>query len=543
MPRDGFVPWPRERAALYRERGYWRDRPWGSLVWDWVGRDGEKVAMVDDRRRVTYRELAAEMDAVAEHLVHLGLRAGDCVLVQLPNSIEFVTTVLACLRVGVAPTLMLMAHREQELTRIGRHVDAKAIVVKADRAGYDHKALAARVAAGCASVEHILDVDDLPTPRVGEGGDTGVEKRRARLDAQPPSPSDIAFHLLSSGTTGQPKVVARTHNDYEYSARRIAEICGFDANTVYLAVLPAAHTFCLGCPGILGTLLAGGRVVTASSPWPETAFATIARERVTVTSLVPVLAQSWVDACADTGHDLTSLRLVQVGGARPSAALVEQLPKALGCALQQNYGMSEGLINYTRLDDPPDVVAATQGRPISPGDEIRIVDPHGIPVREGNPGELQTRGPTTITGYYRAPEHNRDCFTSDGWYRTGDLVRRHPSGNLVVEGRLKDVINRGAEKINAREVEEILSSLPGIAAVAVLALPDRLLGERVCACVVLRPGHMITLGHVRAHFTASGTAAYKAPEQLEIMTALPCGPTGKVDKQALRDRLADQDTR
>ena len=309
-----------------------------------------------------------------------------------------------------------------------------------------------------------------------------------------PDPAGVAVFLLSGGTTGLPKLIARTHNDYSYNARASARLCRLGEGTVYLVSLPASHNFPLACPGILGTLLSGGRVVMLGSPDPASAFAAIEREGVTITAVVPAVAQRWLAHAAELGNRgvgagaLRTLEVLQVGGARLADEHAARIKPVLGATLQQVFGMAEGLLNYTRLDDPDEVICGTQGRPLSPGDEVRIVDADGNDLPDGQPGALLTRGPYTPRGYYRAPEQNARAFTPDGWYASGDVVRRRPDGNLVVEGRDKDMINRGGEKISAEEVENLLYRMPGIAQVAAVAAPDAELGERICVFVVPEPG-------------------------------------------------------
>jgi 2,3-dihydroxybenzoate-AMP ligase len=357
---------------------------------------------------------------------------------------------------------------------------------------------------------------------------------RNRLDKVAPSSRDVALFLLSGGTTGLPKIIARTHDDYEYNLRRSGEVCQFDSDTVYLVTLPMAHNFPLGCPGILGTLRVGGRVVMLPSPRPEVAFPLIEQEGVTVTSLVPAIALRWVEARPGSTSDLSSFRVAQVGGSVLPPQSAARIAAGLEVKLQQVYGMAEGLLNYTRLDDGPDALFHTQGRPISEADEVRVVDEDGNDVPPGGEGELLTRGPYTPRGYFAAPEHNARAFTPDGWYRSGDLVRWHPSGNLMVQGRVKDLINRGGEKISAPEVEAVVKLLPQVRHVAAIPVPDAQFGERVCVCVVLRSGKSLTLAEVRDTFAMHGVAKYKIPEQLEIVSDLPLTAVGKVDKKALR---------
>lgn len=196
--------------------------------------------------------------------------------------------------------------------------------------------------------------------------------------------------------------------------------------------------------------------------------------------------------------------------------------------------MAEGLLNYTRLDDPEDVIVGTQGRPMLAHDEVRVVDEYDRDVAEGVTGELLTRGPYTLRGYFRAPEHNERCFTNDGWYRSGDLVRWH-NGNLIVEGRIKDLINRGGEKISAEELENLIVAHPGVTQAAVVAMPDRELGERVCAFLVTRDGTNVVQDQLNQFLAGRGLARFKLPERVEILAELPLTKVGKVDKNALRD--------
>jgi 2,3-dihydroxybenzoate-AMP ligase len=204
------------------------------------------------------------------------------------------------------------------------------------------------------------------------------------------------------------------------------------------------------------------------------------------------VALRWIEAPERAQFDLSSLRLLQVGGARLNPEPARRITPTLGCQLQQVFGMAEGLLNYTRLDDPDQEIVETQGRPCSPDDEIRIVDDDDRDVPPGKPGHLLTRGPYTIRGYYKAPEYNRRAFTSDGYYRTGDVVCLSHGGNLMVEGREKDMINRGGEKISAEEVENLILAHPSVFNVAVVAMPDPVLGERTCAYVIPKPGASLT---------------------------------------------------
>ncbi|MBX6388960.1 MAG: salicylate synthase, partial [Frankia sp.] len=460
-----WVPVPAQLAQRYRDAGYWRDETLGELLRQWAAAYGAATAVVDGSRRLSYAELDAEADNLAAGLRDLGIGAGDRVVVHLSNRVEFVTTLFALLRLGAPGVLALPAHRRGEIEHFARLSDAVAYVIPDLHEGHDYRPLADELLAEVDSLRHVIVVGD-PGPftalsdLVARGAAARAAGREVPRDVA--AASDVALMLISGGTTGRPKLIPRTHRDYAYNARASAEVCGLTAVDVYLAALPAAHNFPLACPGILGTLGVGGTVVMAPVPSPDVAFGLIERHRVTVTALVPSLARLWVEATAWERADLSSLRLLQVGGARLEEELARRIPPALGCGLQQVFGMAEGLLNYTRLDDPDELVVTTQGRPLSPADEVRIVDADGAEVADGEVGELLTRGPYTIRGYYRAAAHNATAFTPDGYYRSGDLVRRLPSGHLVVEGRVKDVINRAGESIAVGEIEDQLAGHPAV---------------------------------------------------------------------------------
>ncbi|WP_308289584.1 (2,3-dihydroxybenzoyl)adenylate synthase [Streptomyces muensis] len=527
---DGCTPWPEELAARYRASGYWRGETFDQLLRTWARAHPHRTALVHGERRLSYAELESAADRVARRLAGLGIAAGDRVVLQLPNIPEFFAVFFGLQRLGAVPVLALPLHRRSEIVHLCRLSEAVAYVVPDVHQGFDHRELAAEVVKEAPCLRHVLVVGDPGTHTPLDGPGTGVSGVSPVHD----DASEVALLLVSGGTTGLPKLIPRTHDDYAYNVRASAELCRFGPDTVYLAALPVAHNFALGCPGVLGALHAGGTAVLTDEPDPDAAFALIERERVTATALVPPTARVWATATGWAGADLSSLRLLQVGGARLLPEHAIQVRGAFGPVLQQVFGMAEGLLNYTEPDAPEDVVLHTQGRPLSPDDEIRIVDEDDRDVPPGAVGRLLTRGPYTLRGYYRAPEHNTTAFTADGHYRTGDLVRRTPTGHLVVEGRVKEQINRGGDKVAAAEVEQQLITHPAIADAAVVPVPDDLLGERTCAFVVPAPDAEAPGRKEAAAFLRErGLAPYKIPDRIEVLDALPVTAVGKTDKRAL----------
>lgn len=528
-----WTPWPIDLVRYYRQQGHWQGEPLDQLLQQSARRHPDRTALVCGARRWTYAELNTRSDQFAQGLRRLGLNAGDRVVVQLPNIAEFFVTCFALWRIGAWPVMALPAHRHAEIGYFCAHTHAKAYVVVDHEQGFDYRPMAQQLQQTHPTLKHVIvvgdaqaftDFDDVRQP-------TQPLQPMPRVDA-----SEVALLQLSGGSTGQPKLIPRTHDDYAYSVRASAKICELDRHTVYLCVLPVAHNFPLSSPGTLGVFHAGGTVVLTRQAHPDHTFPLIEQEGVTMTALVPPLVPIWLDAARHSRFSLDSLQWLQVGGAKLAAEVAQRIKPELGCRLQQVFGMAEGLVNYTRFDDPDERVMHTQGRPISPDDEVRIVDDQDMDVEAGQVGHLLTRGPYTIRGYYRAATHNARAFTPSGYYRTGDLARLLPSGHLIVEGRAKDQINRGGEKIAAEEVENHLLAHPAVHDVALVAMPDPYLGEKTCAFVIPR-GDTLTRRDLTGFLRQRGLATYKIPDRYEFVPSLPQTSVGKVNKRALREQL------
>ncbi|HEX7827759.1 MAG TPA: AMP-binding protein, partial [Mycobacterium sp.] len=487
----------------------------------------------DSRDTFSYAELDVLADRAAAGFAALGIAPGERVLLQLPNSTRFAVTLFGLLRAGAIPVMCLPGHRHAEMTHFAAVSEAVAIVIADSASGFDYRPMAAQVASEHPSVRQVI-VD-------GEAGQdfTSLSNVLAAT-SQPPvltvDTASPALLLVSGGTTGAPKLIPRTHDDYWYNFTASAELCGLTADDVYLVALPAAHNFPLACPGLLGALSVGATTVFTADPSPEAAFATIAAHHVTATALVPALAKLWAQACEWEPQRPTTLRLLQVGGAKLGADDARTVRAALTPGVQQVFGMAEGLLCYTRLGDPDDVVDRTQGWPLSVADELRVVDDAGDEVAAGEEGELLVRGPYTLNGYFRAERDNERSFSPDGFYRTGDKIRRFADGYVEVTGRVKDVIHRGGETVSALDLEAHLLTHPSIWSAAAVPLPDEYLGEKICATVVFT-GKPVTLTEVNAYLDERGVATHSRPDVLIAMPSLPTTAVGKIDKKAIVAQL------
>lgn len=529
---DGFVPFPAQRAAVYRAAGLWTGHTIESLLRQAATARPNHVGVVDSDCSYTYVELDQLVDRAAAGFVSRGIAPGDRVLLQLPNSTRFAVALFGLLRAGAVPVMCLPGHRLAELDYFAGVSGAVGLVIAAAANGFDYRPLAEQLVRRHPTMRHVI-VDGDPGPFV-PWSELAVAGPPAPAIAQ--EPASPALLLVSGGTTGPPKLIPRTHEDYVYNATASAKLCRLSGDDTYLVALPAGHNFPLACPGILGAMTVGATIVFGADPSPESAFATIARHGVTVTALVPALAKLWAQAAEWEPLRPTTLRLLQVGGAKLGAEDARAVRSALTPGLQQVFGMAEGMLCYTRLDDPTDVVGHTQGRPLSVHDELRVVDEAGDEVAPGIDGELLVRGPYTFNGYFRAARDNERSFSPDGFYRTGDRVRRFEDGNVEVTGRVKDVIHRAGEKISALDLESHLLTHPSIWAVAAVGLPDDYLGEKVCAAVVLT-GPRVTLAELNDFLDRRGVATHYRADMLVELSTLPTTAVGKVDKRAIAAQL------
>ncbi|MDK8511308.1 AMP-binding protein [Corynebacterium bovis] len=570
--------YPQEWVERYTEAGYWTADTFAELSEVSATRFGDLEAVVGDdchgrRRRWTYRELNEQVGRLAAALISAGVNRGDRVLVQLPNTVDFVRVLLGVFRIGAIPVLCLPAHGRADIAHFLRMSGARAHVVPVTHAGVDYPALSAGAIAdvhgpGATADGATTSADDADRPFTLVAGpadditgdavslDTLVDG--SKDDPVPPpcpdvAPTDLGLLQLSGGTTGASKLIPRTHAAYHYSIRASAEICGTGPGTRMLVVLPAGHNFTLSSPGILGILWSGGTLVFCPDPTPSTALGLVEQERITLTALVPPLVNAWLAALPRIDRDISSLQTLQVGGAPLTETTARRIQPELGVRLQQVFGMAEGLVCYTREDDDEETVLTTQGRPISPADEIEVRDEDGELLPVGAVGALWTRGPYTVRGYVGGVD--RDSFDSRGFYRTGDLVRLRQDGAVMVTGRVKDQINRAGEKISPTEVENVILTHPAVRDVAVVPVTDDRLGERIVAFVIPNPSAGAGAGagagdssgtdsgraletELRRYLIDRGLARHAVPDVIHTGAEFPLTGVGKLSRRDLRERLS-----
>lgn len=536
-PLPGVVYPAPDRLQQYVSSGLIEARSLGEALWQASAKWPDRVALrsAETGRSYSFREMDELSDRFGAALLALGLQPRDRVIFQIGNVEELFFGLYGCFKAGLIAIATLPNHREQEIGFIADFTQARAHIVQANFRRADLPAFAQTMAREHPSLEHIITVGGQAD--IGHSFDELVvgqeaEHARAVLQALDVGPLDVAMFQLSGGTTGIPKIIPRFHGEYRYNMEAWADMSAYDETSVVYWPMPIIHNAGIVC-GTVPAHLRGGAVIVQQSLEPEAMLRTISEGKVTTTvAPIPLLVRM-IDSGLIKNFDLSSVRDFITAGQTP---LVE---RELGVPGYHLFGMSEGLCMRTRASDPADARARTVGRPLSELDEVKLLQPGSDEeVPEGEVGELCCRGPYTIAGYYNAPDHNKKAFTADGFYRSGDLMRAHRIDGQVYysfEGRIKDNIDRGAEKISAEEIERVIIDHPDVREVAVIGMPDREFGERVCAYIIPeKQGVAPDVETLRDFLVGRGLAKFKCPERIEIVDTFPVTKVGKVSKPDLR---------
>ena len=501
----------------------------------------DRVAISSPEGEMTFGELDHDSDCFAAALLDLGLKPLDRVVFQVVNSIELIVALMACWKADLIPVCTLAAHRDAEISYLAGHSRAKAHFIGIEER-FDFVGFARDIAAKTDSLEHLVVVrGDGPEeiPHMAAMIDSqDRDEARARIEAIDRDPFQVTVFQLSGGTTSIPKIIPRMSNEYLYNMRAFVEWEGLDENTVMFSPMQVIHNAAMVCFAF-PVLLVGGQTVVTSKSDPATIFQLLVQKRPThFVAIGAALARMQQAGVKD------KLPLGQVKGVfSPNAA--RQTEEVLGVTGLHLFGMAEGLIAFSRPEDPEEARFTTIGRPISEWDEVRILEPgteNELPL--GETGEMVSRGPYTFCGYYDAKERNREAFTSDGFYRSGDLMSAHEIDGQVYyafDGRLKDVVSRGGEKINCEEVEHMARRHPGIGDILIVAMPDRDYDERACAFVVPSGAEEAPdVTGLMEFLVGEGLAKYKCPERIELIADFPTTSSGKTSKPMLKAMIEEK---
>jgi non-ribosomal peptide synthetase component E (peptide arylation enzyme) len=529
--------------------GYWRWPGWVAQLLEHARTRPDAIGLVDSRQRLTFREWARRSDRLAARLAALGIGVGDIVGVQLPNVAEFHVVRYALAALGAVTLPIGVVYREQELLHALGTTQASALVVPGALDGHDHAASALQLRERLPHLKHVLVAGgEAPAgalsldARLVAGDDDPAEAGDAypRLDAARADPNAVDLLLMSSGTTGRPKIIMATPNVWLHVGAATARILRTTAEDIVLSLPPltggAGYNNGLGSPAV-----SGATVVLQPSFDAEAALELIRLERVTSVAAVPTQAVKMLEVLERrfaSGLPGAEVRVWLSVGAYLPASTAQRLEALLGCRVINIFGAVEAaMIAANALDDPPESRHTSIGR-IAEGVAVRLVDESGRDVPGGTVGDLLTRQPGMAAGYFADEASTRAVFEGDGWVRTGDCALVDSDGLLRIQGRKKDIINRGGMKISAEEIEDLLRAHPAIVDVAVVAMPDPVLGEKACAYIVSRGETPPAFDEVIAFLRARQVATFKLPERLEVVADFPYSSGFKVQKSVLRQDIA-----
>ena len=542
-PMPGVVYAPPEDLRRYVETGALTRETMADAFRASFAANAERIALASVEGEISYAEQDEASDRLAGAWLELGLRPLDRVVFQLGNCAELVIGFIACLKAGLIPVCTLAAHREQEIGYLGRHAAARMHFVQGDDPKFDDVAFAGRMQEQIPSMRwtvqargerrhgalHLRDqLEAMPLARA-----------RALLAGLSIDPFQVAVFQLSGGTTGVPKIIPRFHNEYIYNMRAVAQFAGYRDDDCLFMPLPMMHNLNMGC--CFGPfLLTGGTVAIAAGLSPEAIGDVFRRFQPTWTVVAGPIVEKLKPAIESGALPLARLRGVISANNAPALRALLQAP------VRHIFGMTEGVIMLTEEADPQEVQDTMVGRPVSPLDVVKLfrIGTEDEITEPGEVGECAFAGPYTVHGYYGAAERNAQAFTSQGLYRSGDLMLfRDIDGKRYYQfcGRTKDVVDRAGEKVNSEEVERLVGGHPALTAAAVVGMPDKVYGERVCAFITVRPGASApTVAQLGDFLQQQGLARFKWPERIEVLAELPLTNAAKLNKPALKQLIADK---
>ena len=520
--------------------GHWLDLSIGDSLRATAANMPDKAAVIGPGEQLSFAALDARSESVAASLLDLGFSPGDRVLFQLGTSAGFFVAFYGCMKAGLVPVCTLPQYRMAEMQHFARTTGARAILTEAEPdARFDQTALGLEIAAACPDISHVIAVGgehDGALSMHAMAHAFGLPEARRRTASVRPGMMDVAVFQLSGGSTSLPKIIPRMHGEYLGATLQLGARYGLTGADVTLWGLPLVHNagtlFAVLPVGLEGRTL----VLQPRLDIPEM-LRLVAEHRVTFSGSIGPVAARLLEVADLHRYDLSSLR--QFFSLTRAAAVEAHVGKPVG----QMFGMTEGMVFAAHPDTPAGLRHHTVGYPVSPGDEVRLLVPgEETEVPFGGVGELCFRGPSTLTAYFADPATTAASFTADGFFRSGDLMRAHEIGGRFCysfEGRLKDNINRGGEKIGAEEIETLIARHPDVADCRVVAMPDPAYGEKACAFLIMREDCTpLTVASLGVFLLETGIAKFKLPERVEVVEAFPLTRVGKVDKVAMRTMAA-----
>jgi len=540
---EGFTPYKKKDAEKYNKFRWWPGLTFGDILDRAADIHPEKEAFVDRKTRLTYGEAREKTNKLAIGLMDLGIQPLDRVLVQLPNWNEFVFAYFALQKTGAIPVLLIDRYRQFEINHLVTLTGATSWIVASRYRKTDYVPIINDVLKEHPEVKNVIAVrgegDQQPfssLERLIEEAEL-TEDNVARLAERRPDPMQVAHMGPTGGTTGAPKIVPRTHNSLINGIDYCSKSWEQSTEDINLIAGPIGHDLTF-TKGFIGSIITLGKIVFLDSADDKDICGTIEREKVTSIIWVPTLAQKMLQYEDLDKYDLSSLKKMHSAGGASHPDLVKDVTEKLRMQFYNGYGGTEGMTTITRPRDDLEIICSTVGRPTCPYDTYKVIDKDGNELPPNTQGELVLKGPGVFTGYYQNPEENKKAFTEDGFFRTGDVAKIDEKGYITLTGRIKEMINRGGESISATGIEELINRHPEVAAVAVIPMPDPVMGERVCAYIQPKPGAQLTFDEIISFLRGQKASVLQLPERIEFVDAMPYTGAQKMDKKFLREDIA-----
>jgi acyl-CoA synthetase (AMP-forming)/AMP-acid ligase II len=513
----------------------------GEMLDSLVREESQKEVFLYRDRRITYGAFHQQVRQMSKALKSLGITKGDRVAALLPNCFEFFVCQQAALYIGAVFIMLSTRYREFELTYMMKHSGAKCLFTIDEYMGVGFTDIIRKLRPEMPELGHIFVLGD-QVPEWARSYedllDHGKNASEALLQADLPGPEDIASMLYTSGSTGTPKGVMMSHGAFIFDATRVCERLRIVPGDVFLMMVPCSHTLC-SFVQFTDALVGRCKIVLMENFEAKEALQLWERERVSVVYGVPAMFHMMLNHPEFSKYDLSSSRAGYMGGAFCPEELVRDVIHEMHLQISCTYGMSEnGCCTINDFDDDEMSKSTTVGRPIR-GCEIKLMDDERKEVPIGVVGEIAIRGPNLFSGYYKQPEVTKASFDGDGFFYSGDLGKYLEDGNLTIVGRKKEMIIRGGFNVYPVEVEEQLREMGGIENVAVVGVPDKVMGEKVVACIIPTPGNKTTAEEVIA-FCKKRLANYKVPSEIFFMDKFPTTTIGKTQKFKLQEWLAQK---
>ena len=541
MPLKGFPGYKEKEAERYIRFRWWLGITLSDMFDKAADLFPNKEALVDEENRLTYAQLREEADRLAIGLMKLGIKKKDRVLLQLPNWSEFVSSYFALQKIGAITVLLLPRHAQSEINHLCRLTEAIAWIVPEKYRKINYLPIIDDVLETNPELKHVILARGkesnrfIALERLKRDADLNKDNIRKLVDRRP-DPREVAHMGPTGGTTGLPKVALRTHNDLICNVEYKVRAWELNSRDICLALAPVGHdmTFTVA---VCGTIFASAKLLLLDSTMPDDFCKIVQREKPTCGVTVPAIALRIANFEGLKDYDISSLSKLHVGGAPSPPDLTRAIQERIGCTYVVGLGSTEGLNCMTRLDYDLDTICNTSGRPCCPYAEYKIIGQDGSELPANAVGELVVRGPDVFAGYFRSPEENREVFTKDGFFKTGDLARIDDLGNIRIAGRIKDIIIRGGENISATEIEKLIIAHPGVEDVTVIGMPDKELGERICAYIKPTSGSKPSFDDIISFLRSKGASVLQLPERIEFIEDIPLTKVGKADKRALREDI------